>query len=124
MKSVRITLAAIATTALAGVALVGASGTASAAARPTAINQWCGYTAAEPQIGYGSTGVAVQQAQCELDSVDNGATSLKADGIFGTETKAWAEQFQGCAGLTVDGIIGPKTWKALDSWSAVARSCG
>lgn len=123
MQHSRYALSVLGAAAITAFALVGPAGPASASVRPHAINQFCDYTSAEPQIGYGSTGVAVQQAQCELDSVDNEATDLPADGIFGSETKEWTEVFQGCAGVTVDGIIGPQTWSALDAWSAVARSC-
>ena len=35
------------------------------------------------------------------------------DGDFGNETKAVLELFQKKHGLTVDGIAGKKTWKAL-----------
>jgi lysozyme len=104
------------------------AGTAAAAGphaiRPQQINQFCDYTSAEPQIGYGSTGVAVEQAQCELDSVVNGPIDIAVDGIFGPQTKAFTMDFQGCAGIRVDGIIGPQTWAALDAWSDKARSCG
>lgn len=99
------------------------TGLTSLMVKPHQINQFCDYTSAEPQIGYGSTGLAVKQAQCELDSVDNGPTDLPSDGIFGPETKAWTEWFQGCAGIKQDGIIGPITWRNLDAWSAVARPC-
>lgn len=100
--------------------------TASLAAhvRPNQINQWCQYTNAEPEIEFGSTGVAVQQAQCELNSVINGSHTIAEDGIFGQDTLRFTEEFQGCAGLARDGIIGPLTWAALDAWSAVARPCG
>ena len=112
-------------TALAGgiaaavVAAPASAATVSAASvRPHTINQFCGFTNAEPELEYGDTGVAVQQAQCELDSVINGATSLPYDGIFGTETRQWTEEFQGCMGITPDGIIGPVTWADLDYYSS------
>jgi murein L,D-transpeptidase YcbB/YkuD len=40
-------------------------------------------------------------------------TYKQIDGIFGPVTKTAVEQFQKSAGLTVDGIVGPKTWAAL-----------
>lgn len=36
-----------------------------------------------------------------------------ADGVFGTETYNKVRQFQRAKGLTVDGIVGKNTWKAL-----------
>ena len=40
---------------------------------------------------------------------------LAIDGIFGPKTEAWVRGFQDAAGLTVDGIVGPVTWRALVS---------
>lgn len=37
----------------------------------------------------------------------------KADGIFGKNTVAAVERFQGENGLARDGIVGPKTWAAI-----------
>lgn len=36
-----------------------------------------------------------------------------ADGVFGADTKAGVIWYQKMRGLTADGIVGPKTWKAL-----------
>lgn len=109
---------------IAGMTLTVAGGTASATTmRPNGITPYCSYTAAEPQLAYGSTGIAVQQAQCELDSVINGPTSITIDGIFGSQTQQWTRTFQKCARLAVDGIIGPQTWGAMDYWSNHAKYC-
>jgi hypothetical protein len=37
----------------------------------------------------------------------------KADGVFGPKSKAAVQAFQMEHGLTVDGIVGPKTWAEL-----------
>ena len=39
--------------------------------------------------------------------------SLGIDGSFGPETLARTKSFQKAKGLAVDGVVGPKTWKAL-----------
>lgn len=39
-----------------------------------------------------------------------------ADGIFGAGTRAAVVSFQRAAGLTVFGIVGPKTWAKLVSF--------
>ena len=40
-----------------------------------------------------------------------------ADGSFGTETLNAVKNFQKDHGLTVDGVVGKTTWKALESSS-------
>ncbi|MFB2877960.1 peptidoglycan-binding domain-containing protein [Floridanema aerugineum] len=35
------------------------------------------------------------------------------DAVFGNKTKKAVEKFQQARGLGVDGIVGPKTWRAL-----------
>ncbi|WP_220793022.1 S8 family serine peptidase [Nocardioides stalactiti] len=41
---------------------------------------------------------------------------IKIDGIYGPESKQACTSFQGSAGLSVDGIVGPLTWEA--TWAA------
>lgn len=53
----------------------------------------------------GSSGEAVKKIQT--------AVSLKADGIFGPQTRAAVIAFQQSKRLNADGIVGPITWKAL-----------
>lgn len=43
-----------------------------------------------------------------------GITDKQADGIFGPSTEAMVRHFQRLNNLVPDGIIGPKTWEALD----------
>jgi peptidoglycan hydrolase-like protein with peptidoglycan-binding domain len=40
---------------------------------------------------------------------------VEQDGLFGRETLFAVKRFQTAARLTVDGIVGPKTWAALDA---------
>lgn len=53
----------------------------------------------------GDRGASVSQLQALL--------GIKADGIFGPDTKLAVEQFQRTHGLVVDGKVGPKTWGEL-----------
>lgn len=57
-----------------------------------------------PTIRKGSKGKAVKIWQIIV-----GATP---DGVFGSKTQALTEKFQKAHGLAVDGIAGPKSWKA------------
>lgn len=77
----------------------------------------CAYTSSQPTLSYGSSGTAVQQAQCEINYSVLGA-GLAVDGSFGPNTLAAVKKFQGCAHLVVDGIVGPNTWSALNYWAA------
>ena len=59
----------------------------------------------------GATGAAVRRLQRALRRTPN--LSLAVDGVFGPATEARFKQFQGGAGLTADGVVGPLTWQAL-----------
>ena len=59
-----------------------------------------------PQIQRGSKGKAVKILQIILGD-------LEVDGSFGPATQAATLAFQKKHGLTADGIVGPKTWRAL-----------
>ncbi|MDV9197429.1 peptidoglycan-binding domain-containing protein [Streptomyces sp. Wh19] len=80
----------------------------------SAVPGGCAYASStyRPTIQYGSTGVAVKQAQC-LSNVWGGVPKLNVDGIFGSGTRTKIKWIQGCHGLTKDGIIGAKTWNVL-----------
>ncbi|MFD6417270.1 peptidoglycan-binding protein [Streptomyces sp. NPDC060194] len=77
----------------------------------------CTYTGSTPSIQEGATGPAVQQAQCLLNFSLSGGT-IPEDGDFGPVTDAATRRFQDCAGITVDGLIGPETWSYLIAWAA------
>ena len=71
-----------------------------------------GYTnpASLPTLRRGSTGDAVKFLQERLSLM---GYSLVFDGSFGAKTEAAVKQFQKDRGLTVDGIVGSKTWTAM-----------
>lgn len=68
----------------------------------------------KPTLKRGSKGVWVTYAQTELIKQGYSCGSSGADGIFGKNTEAAVKRFQLDHGLTADGIIGAKTWEALD----------
>lgn len=61
----------------------------------------------------GSTGDAVKAVQWQLRN-EYGFTKLAVDGKFGPATEAAVKSFQKKYKLTQDGIVGPKTWMALE----------
>ncbi|MDP2350494.1 MAG: peptidoglycan-binding domain-containing protein, partial [Chloroflexota bacterium] len=72
-------------------------------------------------LRFGFTGEDVKQLQMKLRNVRERRHDLDAqryariDGIFGPLTRQDVIDFQGDTGLGADGIVGPKTWDALDS---------
>ncbi|GAA3572369.1 hypothetical protein GCM10022295_62620 [Streptomyces osmaniensis] len=79
-------------------------------------SQVCNHTKSRPSVKRGSSGVAVKQAQCYLNNSMTGK-DLVQDGVFGPVTDAATRRFQGCADITVDGIIGAQTWSHLTFWA-------
>ncbi len=53
---------------------------------------------------------SVRKAQALLNAA---GASLNTDGVFGALTETAVRAFQQARGLTVDGIVGPNTWRAL-----------
>jgi peptidoglycan hydrolase-like protein with peptidoglycan-binding domain len=66
-------------------------------------------------IQVGSTGADVRWAQYLLVRRLILSDATQIDGNFGPKTEAAVKEFQQSAGLTVDGIVGPLTWGALES---------
>ncbi|WP_128432658.1 peptidoglycan-binding protein [Streptomyces cyaneus] len=62
-------------------------------------------------VADGHAGPEVAEAQCLLRRA--GISPGGIDGIFGPMTERAVKQVQKRAGLVVDGIVGPHTWKAL-----------
>ena len=69
----------------------------------------------KPTLRRGSKGQYVTLAQTELINKGYSCGSFGADGQFGAATEKAVREFQKDHGLTVDGVIGQKTWAALDS---------
>lgn len=66
-----------------------------------------------PTLRQGSRGDAVRTLQVTLNRWYPRLPQLAQDGVFGANTHARVVYFQHRAGLTADGIVGPKTWSAL-----------
>ena len=75
----------------------------------------------------GSTGTAVRELQFYLylmSAYQSSIPSVSIDGRFGAATEAAVRAYQRFAGLTVDGIVGRKTWDSLYSKASALRSSG
>ncbi len=66
---------------------------------------------------YGSRGNEVRQIQTRLKELGYNPGTI--DGIYGTNTQNAVKAFQRDKGLSVDGIAGPKTLKALGISSGI-----
>ncbi|MBD5456221.1 MAG: hypothetical protein HDR23_07080 [Lachnospiraceae bacterium] len=69
-------------------------------------------SATRPTIKYGSRGSDVTYLQQCLTTKGYGVGAI--DGIFGIRTREAVKAFQAEHNLTVDGIVGPKTWAKLN----------
>ncbi len=70
---------------------------------------------AEPTLQSGSTGGAVRELQIALQQTGNDPGPI--DGVFGSQTEAAVKAFQAERGITVDGIVGPITWRNIDEFA-------
>ncbi|PPK65884.1 peptidoglycan-binding domain-containing protein [Actinokineospora auranticolor] len=66
-----------------------------------------------PTIRRGAKGDPVRELQRILNAWYPTLPQLAVDGDFGPATEARVKHMQERAGLTVDGIVGPKTWARL-----------
>ena len=66
-------------------------------------------------IRRGDSGEDVKYCQELLLKLGYDLGSYGADGKFGSKTLAAVKAFQGSKGLTQDGIVGPRTWEALEA---------
>ncbi|WP_116046863.1 peptidoglycan-binding protein [Amycolatopsis palatopharyngis] len=66
-----------------------------------------------PILQDGSSGSAVSRLQRSLNAATGAALTI--DGQFGPKTTAAVKSYQSARGLGADGIVGPRTWGALQS---------
>ena len=71
------------------------------------------YSVNLPKLSKGSKGCNVKSLQILLIGYKYTCGGAGADGDFGPATDAAVRRFQKANGLTVDGIVGPATWKKL-----------
>lgn len=69
----------------------------------------------KPTLRNGSKGEYVTLLQTQLINRGYSLPRFGADGSFGGETDTAVREFQMDNGLPADGIVGPKTWEALES---------
>lgn len=74
--------------------------------------------ATRPTLCWGDEGEAVKVLQRTLMAIGYKLPNYGDDGEFGTETEEAVKKFQSFNKLEVDGVVGPKTWAALDSGKA------
>ncbi len=72
-----------------------------------------------PTLRRGSTGEYVTLVQTQLIQKGYDCGASGADGKFGAFTEAAVKRFQQDVGLTVDGVVGPKTYEALERQTPV-----
>lgn len=68
-----------------------------------------------PTLRRGSSGEYVTLLQTKLIQLGYDLSPYGADGKFGAKTETAVKAFQKDHGLTADGIVGPKTWEALET---------
>lgn len=80
---------------------------------------WTTPAAALATVRWGSEGSAVRVVQAKLKNW--GYYDGPVDGMYGRQTYAAVVWFQRRAGLTADGLVGPRTWAALGEASGPDR---
>ena len=67
----------------------------------------------EPVLRVGSSGLPVRRLQSRMSAV--GFDTGGVDGRFSPKTEQAVRQLQQQASLSVDGVVGPKTWAVVDA---------
>lgn len=67
-----------------------------------------------PTLRRGDKGEAVKDLQKKLLALGYALPKYGADGDYGAETEKAVKAYQTASGLTADGIVGKKTWAALE----------
>lgn len=75
----------------------------------------------QPKLRFGDRGASVTTLQNQLRTA---GASIKADGVFGSATRSAVRSLQSSAGIGVDGVVGLKTWGALDSNVRISDNAG
>lgn len=70
-----------------------------------------------PTLRLGSQGASVKELQMLLNR--RTAATLVVDGVFSKTTESAVREFQLLFFLTVDGVVGPQTWRALQTGAPV-----
>jgi hypothetical protein len=83
-----------------------------------------GSASKRPMLKWGSRGDLVKALQKTLNSITpTQLAKLGEDGIFGRKTYGRVREYQkNTSKLKVDGVVGPKTWAALDAY--ISESIG
>ena len=68
----------------------------------------------KPTLRRGDRGDYVVELQKDLMTLGYSVGASGADGIFGRNTETAVKDFQSNSGLVADGIVGKRTWAALD----------
>jgi len=69
----------------------------------------------KPKLEYASRGAYVIELQTKLNALmPDVQPPLKVDGTYGEDTVKRVKQFQKSRGLFPDGLVGAKTWAAID----------
>lgn len=66
-----------------------------------------------------SRGADVEELQRLLNTRMTLNPQLRVDGDFGVRTDTAVRQFQAIAGLGIDGVVGPRTWAALETRGSI-----
>jgi peptidoglycan hydrolase-like protein with peptidoglycan-binding domain len=67
----------------------------------------------EPVLRVGSSGLPVRRLQSRMSAV--GFDTGGVDGRFSPKTEQAVKQLQQQASLSIDGVVGPKTWAIVDA---------